>query len=145
MQTPAYSEGRSISRYYLAYRLSEELGEAEADEGYFLLLNGFWYDPENTFSNANYLKAYLDIAEQTLPTMSDEERPYYEAVTAYVYSQDQQPDKAREKLEAARASMPEDAGLLSDYISRVEGCLATPGETRCRPETLIETEEDEDG
>jgi len=134
MRSETYDSMVGQSRFYIAYIIEQQLGNEGPDAPFWLLLQGLWYDSENNFADADYLRAFLSEARGEIERESEENRPYVQSIAAYAYMKAGDFDAARVLMQAAEI---DDIPFLQAYHSAIKACMAESGSEFCDPRTLI--------
>lgn len=138
MLSESYDSNIDRSRYYLAYIIEKYLSNDPA-QAFWLLLSGLWYDHENAFSNPIFMDAFFFEAIGEMNRVPASDLPYVQAVTAFAYATNDQPDQAQALLEKAKSANISE-GILPTYISRIETCMVDAQNKFCQPNQLISAE-----
>ncbi len=134
MVSETYDSMVDASRYYIAYVIELQLGNEGPSAPFWLLLQGLWYDPENTFSDSDYLREFLMVSVGEIARESDENRPYVQSMAAFSQMKSGDFEAARALMEAAAvAEIP----FLQAYHKAIEACMADANSAFCNPQTLI--------
>ncbi len=137
MVSETYDSMVDRSRYYMAYIIERQLGGGGEVSPFWLLLNGLWYDPENTFSDPEYLSEFLAEARAEISKESEENRPFVQSIAAFVQMKAGDHSAARALMSAANVV---DIPYLQAFHRAIEACMADAGSEFCDPETLIPQE-----
>ncbi len=132
MVSETYDSMVDRSRFYMAYIIERQLGGAASP--FWLLLNGLWYDPENTFSDPDYLQEFLMEARAEIRQESEENQPYVQSISAFVAMKVGDFSAARALMQDADV---ENTPYLQAYHRAIEACLADSDSEFCNPQTLI--------
>lgn len=133
-RTDAYSKAAAISRFYLAYVIEKELSPENTGDQLDLLVKGLWYDPNHTYSNTEYFRAFSDTMNQYTPTAPQEEKDFLRAVGAYGLVHRGNTQKAKEIIAAIRKSPAAKGTWLLFYVGLLEKCMANPKAEKCSPD-----------
>lgn len=135
MQSESYESNVDGSRYYLAYIIEKYLAD-NPSQAFWILLSGLWYDSAIAFENQRFMEAFFFEAIGELGRVTAEDLPFAQAVIAYAYVRNGQNGKAQELLDLAKKSGISE-GILPAYITQIEGCIASPEQANCAPDSMV--------
>lgn len=134
MLSETYDSMVDKSRYFMAYIIERQLEGDNPSAPFWLLLQGFWFDPENTFSDEDYIAEFLFEAQGETRRESEVNRPYLQSIAAFVYIKAGNFDEARALIEAASI---ENNPVLRAYHRAMEACMYDAASQYCDPNTII--------
>lgn len=137
MQSESYESSVDRSRFYLAYIVENYLGEGGEGLPFWLLLQGLWFDPDNTFSDEAYMQNFFFEAESEMHRVEDDELPYVKSIVAFANAKAGDSDTAHRLMDEA-ASLAE-IEYLGYYHTGIRACLDNPASEFCEPSTVIPT------
>lgn len=129
-----------MSRYYLAYLTDQHLNVQNKSEQFWLLLQGLWFDTDNTFGNSVYTSAFITEALLEIEQETEENKPYVMAITAFVYVKMGEHAKASKLLDTVRNSAVYESPVLVSYVAAIESCIEDSQSEFCNPTTSIPSE-----
>lgn len=133
-----YQSSRVNSEFLRAYLLERELGTYSKAELFWLLQEGFFFDPIDTYGDAEYLSYYKDVAKEYFKEVEGVERKFVLLAEAFAHVHTAKPEEAR-KLLALAAKIPSPTSpFLDQYIKLVEACIENPAADECHPEHYVE-------
>ncbi|MBL4806459.1 MAG: hypothetical protein JKY31_04130 [Rhodobacteraceae bacterium] len=135
MVTESYDSSVDLSRFYLAYIIEKYIGN-DPSLAFSILMDGYWFDPLNTFADEIYAQAFFYEALGATRRAQANDRPFVQAMIAYVYLKSGQLEQAQEFLNLSKVAGISD-GLLPSYIARIEACMAVPDSADCAPDAPI--------
>ena len=134
MVSETYDSMIDSSRFYMAYIIERQLGSEDPSTPFSLLLQGLWFDPENTFSDAAYIAEFLAISRSEIERETVENRPYLQSIAAFVEMKAGNFDAAEALIQTAAA---ENIPFLRAYHRAIEACMSDQSSEYCKPESLI--------
>ena len=136
MVSETYDSMVDGSRYYMAYIIERQLQNEGPGAPFWLLLQGLWYDPENSFSDPYYLQEFLTEARSEINRESSENRAYVQSIAAFAYMKTGDFEAARALMQAADIA---DIPFLQAYHGAIEACMVDASSEFCDPGALIPT------
>ena len=134
MVSETYDSMVDSSRFYIAYIIERQLQNEGPGAPFWLLLQGLWYDPENSFSDPNYMQEFLAEARSEIIRESAENRPYVQTIAAYAYMKTGDFEAARALMQTADI---DENPFLQAYHGAIKACMADANSEFCDPEALI--------
>lgn len=136
-----YLEASEISRFYLAYVIERELSPDAVSSQLDLLVLGLWYDPERTYNNDIYFRAFSEVMNKVTPSASAEDKAFLRAIGAYGLVKRGNLSKAKEMIKAVRQSPASKGTFLPAYLTLLEKCFGRQAAPECQPDYEVEFEE----
>ncbi len=132
MESEAYASLKQLPPWYRAYRIAEHLGETKTRATFGLLLEAFWYQPEEFLDSETAMDHLLAEAGFELERLQEPSRPFLHAFLGYAMASAERFAESSDHLAQAKATpgIPEE---LRAYIARVESCHEDMSAPECQP------------
>lgn len=131
VQDPWYQAAKSQSRYLRAVLVEQKLGTMSLEEQFWLLQQGHFYDPANTYGNPTYFAAFRDVANAYQKEASAEDKQFILLAAAFARVHSSEPQKALSILKSEAAMDFPEHWLFTPYAELVRACVKTPKAERC--------------
>lgn len=135
-----YQEARSKSRFLRAFYVERELDTFSVEDYFWLLQEGYFYDPEHTYGQAEYFAAFREVANAYLAEVDGRERKFVLLSAAFARVHSDEPDKAQKLLKLAAEIPSPDVPIFDQYLSHVRACVPTPSKETCAPNHILRFE-----
>ena len=138
VKAPWYQSAKSESPYLRAYLIEKDLGARGAEGQFWLLQQGHFHDPQNTYGNGKYYEAFKEAANAFLKVAKKEDRKVVLLMAAFARVHSDEPQKAQQMLRLAEREMDDSDGFFDDYAARVNACISRPKAEECAPMFLFD-------
>jgi hypothetical protein len=132
LKTPEYAALMPLSPWQRAYGVAVHLGQSGSSTAFGILVQAFWYEPDEFLASETALDQLLLEAKAELPRNAPEDRIFREAIIAYALTA-----AGRIKEANALLSRVEKAGDTPDdlrqYAATVRSCQKDVKREGCRP------------
>lgn len=146
MKTETYKNNKSKSRYYLATIIEGALTSQDTLTQFFMLQNGLWHTPNQSYGDPVYMNAYHKAASIAFQSDDLEGKPFWRGAEAMVFLKEGDLEAAKKNINLMTSDDADNAKYLGKYKKALKYCLGHPQDEKlCQLTTAIRAHDDTQG
>ncbi|MCP4185100.1 MAG: hypothetical protein GY761_17615 [Hyphomicrobiales bacterium] len=132
LKTPQFQNLKSLPPWQRAYGVSQHLGESGTAIAFHLLNGALWYEGEEFLKSERAVDRFLIEAKSEVGRASERDKPFLQAIIAYVLVTSKRPNEAEVWLKKVSQSV-EGSDYLKQYLSAIRACQNDIDREGCGP------------
>ncbi len=138
METRAYKDAATGSRYFLAALIESKLTSRQSETEFYVLQEGFWHTPAQSYDKPDYLAAYHKAASEVYALEEFESKPFWRGAEAMVYLAEGNNKAAKKNIKLMETDDKESKDFLKNYKKALTYCARHPkNKDLCTPTSAL--------